>query len=133
MEKYDYYKEVANDIICWMDNDDPFDISKFEDRDEAADYLVDALWALDEITGNGPDTYGSEHECEEYLCHNLDLVFEACECFDTPYQVLRNHLHEGNLARYLDATVRCYVLSAAVEMALQEWESYGFVYKENVE
>ena len=133
MEHYDYYKEVANDIVCWMDDgDEPFDLSQFEDMDEAAEYLNDTLWADDTITGNGPDAYGTEHECEEYLCHNLDLVFEACECFCVDWTLLREHLKEGNLARYLDCTLRCYVLGEAIEMALKEWESYGFKYKSQV-
>lgn len=35
MEKYDYYAEVANDIENWLDFND-FNLSQFEDREEAA-------------------------------------------------------------------------------------------------
>ena len=130
MDKYDYLKAITNDIVCWMDKDgDPFDLSQFEDKDEAAEFLNNRLWAEDFITGNGPYGYADEYLSEEYLCHNLDLAFEACNCFDVNYPLLRDHYKEGNLARYLDCTIRCYLLSAAIDKALEEYESYGFKYK----
>lgn len=129
MEKYDYYIEVTNDIKNWLDFND-FDLSQFEDRDEAADFLNDNLWAEDSITGNGPYGYANESLSEEYLCHNLDLVFEACNCFDVNWTLLLSHYKEGNLARYLDCTIRCYLLSTTIDKVLEEYESYGHKYKE---
>ena len=134
MEKYDYYKEVANDIECWMDKDgDPFDLSQFEDREEAEEFLYDELWTEAAITGNGPGGYASEEECEEYLCHNLNLLFDALFEFGELEASLLDDLHkhykEKNLARWADCTIRCYVLDSAIESALITWEGYGFKYK----
>lgn len=130
MEKYDYYTEVTNDVECWMDQDnDAFDLSQFENRDEAIEYLIDELWAEDSITGNGSFSYADEKQCEEYLCHNVDLIIDACDTFGVGYNELRKQYKNGTLARYLDCTIRCYVLANAIEGALITWEGYGFKYK----
>lgn len=134
MNKYDYYIEVTNDIECWMDKDgDPFDLSQFEDREEATEFLYDELWAEDAITGNGPDWYASEEECEEFICHNLNLLFDALFEFGELEESLLDNLHkhykEKNLARWADCTIRCYVLNNAIEGALITWEGYGYKYK----
>ena len=130
MNKYDYYIEVANDIECWMDKDgDPFDLSQFENRDEAAEFLRDELWAEDDVTGNGPNGYASEEECEEFLCHNWDLVIEGFDTFGVSIPDLRAQYKKNNLARYIDCFVRLYVLGNAIESALITWEGYGFKYK----
>lgn len=129
MGKYDYYIEVMNDIECWMDKDgDPFDLSQFSDRDEAAEYLHDELWAEDSITGNGPYGYASEEECEEYLCHNLNLIIEAIDTYGISTSDLRAQYTVKKLARYLDCLARLYVLPNAIEGALIIWEDYGFRY-----
>lgn len=129
MEKYDYYIEVTNDVECWMDKDgDPFDLSQFEDREEAAEFLRDELWAEDDITGNGPDGYASEAECEEFLCHNWDLVIEGFDTFGVSIPDLRAQYKKNSLARYIDCFVRLYVLDNAIEEALITWEGYGFKY-----
>ena len=132
MEKYNYWKKVANDGECWMDRDgDPFDISQFSNREEAADWLFDELYAEDSITGNGGGFYDSESNCEEYLCHNIDLAFQACDEFCIGFKTLRSEYCKNTLARYLDCVIRCYVLMTAIYDALKIWESYGFKYGEN--
>lgn len=132
MNKYDYLEAITNDIECWMDKDgDPFDISQFENREEAAEFLYDELWSEDSITGNGPDGYDSENACEEYLCHNIDLIIDACDTFGVNYADLRMRYKKGTFAIYLDCTIRCYLLGQAVNNALEIWESYGFKYKES--
>lgn len=134
MNKYNYLEAITNDIECWMDKDgDPFDISQFENRDEAAEFLNDELWDEDSITGNGPNGYASEEECEEFLCHNLNLLFDALFEFGELEESLLDNLHEHykekNLARWADCTIRCYVLYNAIENALITWEKYGYKYK----
>ena len=129
MNKYDYYIEVTNDIECWMNKDgDPFDLSQFENREEAAEYLHDELWAEDSITGNGPYGYTNEEECEEFLCHNLNLIIEAIDTYGISTSDLRAQYTVKKLARYLDCLVRLYVLPNAIEGALIIWEDYGFRY-----
>lgn len=130
MDKYDYYIEVTNDIECWMDKDgDSFDLSQFENREEAAEFLRNELWTKDSITGNGPEGYATEEECEEFLCHNWDLVIEGFDTFGVSVPDLRAQYKKNSLARYIDCFVRLYVLDNAIEGALITWEGYGFKYK----
>ena len=134
MDKYDYYIEVTNDVECWLDQND-FDLSQFENREEAAEFLQDELWPDDEITGNGSYGYAAEEACEEFLCHNLNLLFDALFEFGELEESLLDNLHkhhkEKNLARWADCTIRCYVLNNAIERALITWEGYGFKYKKS--
>lgn len=130
MNKYNYLEAITNDIECWMDKDgDPFDISQFKDRDEAAEFLNDELWDEDFITGNGGNYYDTEYQCEEYLAHNLGWIVIVCEEFGIDMENIIEHSHENDLARYLDCIIRCYLLAQAIDNALEIWENYGYKYK----
>lgn len=129
MKKYDYYFEVTNDIECWMDENN-FDLFQFENKEEAIEFLRDELWSEDNITGNGPNGYATEEECEEFLCHNWDLVIEGFDTFGVSFPDLRAQYKKKKLARYIDCFVRLYVLDAAIDKALEIRESYGNNYKE---
>lgn len=128
MNKYDYYIEVANDVENWLNYND-FELSNFENREETAEFLQEELWAEDSITGNGPQGYASEEECEEFLCHNWDLVIESFDTFGISFPDLRAQYKKKHLARYIDCLVRLYVLDNAIESVLTTWEKYGFKYK----
>lgn len=132
MEKYNYYTEVTNDIVQWI-NDNNFDLSQFEDRYEAIEFLRDELWAEDEITGNGSWGYASESKCEEFLCHNINILIEAFDLFGVSIPDLREQYKNNYLARYLDCFIRLYVLDSAIESVLETLEGYGFKYRENNE
>ena len=127
MEKYYYYMEVKNDIENWLDFND-FDLSQFENREEAIEFLYDELVEKDEITGNGQCGYASETDCEEYLCHNLNLLFDVLFEFGELEESLLDDFHkhhkEKNLARWADCKIRCYFLNKAIEGALITWEGY---------
>lgn len=126
MDKYNYYIEVQNDVENWIElNDDLFNMSNFDNKDDAAEYLYDQMWDDDSITGNGPDGYADEYLCEEFLCHNLDLLIEAMREFDVmhdPFSI-RSYIDNHRLARYLDCTIRCYVLGQAIERVLEKYEN----------
>ena len=124
MEKYNYWKETANDIYCWM-NDCGIQLSDFNDKYQAAEYIEQQIWNEDIITGNGDSWYEKEKNCEEYLCHNIDLAFQACEDLGVDFKTLRKEFSNGTLARYLDCTIRCYVLMTAIYDALTEREQNG--------
>lgn len=133
MDRYNYLEKITNDIECWMDKDgDPFDISQFKDKEEAKEFLYDELWVEDAITGNGSYGYADEFLCEEYLCHNLDLLFEALfefgEMEESLLDNIHKHIKEKNFARWADCTIRCYLLSEAIDKALKIWENYGYEY-----
>ena len=134
MNKYNYVEEITDDILNWLEENE-FDLSKFDDREDAESFLHDELWAEDDITGNGSDGYASEEECEEFLCHNLNLLFNALfefgELEESLLDDLHKHYKEKDLARWADCMIRCYVLDSAIENALITWEGYGFKYKKS--
>lgn len=125
MDKYDYYIEVQNDVENWIEsNNDLFNISNFDSKDDAAEYLYDKMWDDDSITGNGPGGYADEYLCEEFLCHNLDLLIEAMREFDVmhdPFSI-RSYIDNHRVARYLDCTIRCYVLGQVIDRVLEKYK-----------
>lgn len=120
MNKYDYRKAMVSDIKEYIkDNPYAIDVDPRED-DEISDYWYDILWSEDCITGNGGSWYAKEEECEEFLAHNIDLALEACEEFGVDMKKLFKEASKGNAARYIDCTIRCYLLGECLEQALEE-------------
>ena len=125
MEKYDYYDAVEEDVLKAIEEDD--ELLPREDED-AADYeerLTDALWAS-EVTGNGSYAYyySNEKDAIAAVMWNLDLCSEAYLDFgieDDAVDFMSN-------IRFADVAIRCYVLSSAVDAAIdelgffEEWE-----------
>ena len=105
MYKYDYLEEMKNDIAFYC-QDNGIDIKSYKEEPEN---LVDELWDVDCITGNGPYGYADAHECAQFLTYNLELAREALEEFETT-KIPR----DKDLYKYLDTTIRCYLLHQAV-------------------
>ena len=125
-QQYEYRTEMATDILWYIDAN--ITLEDWEFRTDLEDYLYDELWTEDDITGNGPDGYASEEECEEYLCHNLNLLFDALFEFGELEESLLDNLHkhykEKNLARWADCTIRCYLLGEVLHNVLNDiWKS----------
>ena len=90
----------------------------FDDREELEEVAHDELWADDSVTGNGSGSYFfSTWKSEEALCHNWDLLAEACEEFG---QDIGEAFKRG--AEFCDVTIRCYLLGQAIAAALDELE-----------
>lgn len=115
MEKYNYREQVLSDILDFI----AYKGIKVtaSNRDEIAMKLQDELWANDAVTGNASGSYTfNAWKAEENICHNLDLLKEAYECFgfDLP--------EEFESAEACDVTIRCYLLGECIEAALDEVE-----------
>lgn len=128
MENYNYLEHVtedAKDAIL-----DRMDEWSFDDRDELEQIANDKLWIEDSVTGNGSGSYTfNSWRAEEYLCHNLDELADACEEFD---QDIGEAVKQG--AEYCDVTIRCYLLSQAIATALDELEDeHRIIYPEEEE
>ena len=122
MNKYEYRTEMATDILNYIDSN--ITLEDWEFRTDLEDYLYDELWIEDSVTGNGGDYYDTENNCESYLAYNLDLMMEVCEEFCLDIKVLLQHYHDGDLARYLDCTIRCYLLGEVLHDVLNNiWKS----------
>lgn len=122
MEKYDYYKNVREDIKQrlneWLDFDR---INDYSDIDEVISAVYDDFFNSDSVTGNGSGSYTfNSWAAEENLCHNMDLLKEALNEFG------------GELNDYIDSTeacdvtIRCYVLGQLVGEVVKEFVEEHF-------
>jgi len=115
MEKYNYFEAVKNDVLNYI-NENEIKVTT-SNKDELAEQLHDDLWANDSVTGNGSGSYFfNTWKAEEALCHNLDLLGEACEEFGSTADLLKDG------AEACDVTIRCYLLPQAISEALDELE-----------
>lgn len=128
MEKYDYLQATKSNIKTWLeDNEWRIDLNDFETIEEFEEWLNDELWCVDSITGNGSGSYTfNRWEAEENLCHNMDLLQEALECFGCGIE----YLEKG--AEACDVTIRCYVLAHAITLILEEYEEDFYKVKEEL-
>ena len=115
--KYNYLKAVKADIIDYIDeNMDELMEMQFESREQAVEYLNDELWNCDQVTGSASGSYTfNTWEAEENLCHNLELLREAVLEFGSDENILDN-------AEACDVTIRCYLLSEAIEAVIDNYE-----------
>ena len=119
MEKYDYRQALINDIKQYI-QDNPYQLADPFITDNLEEYWYDILWAEDCITGNGGDWYDTEEKCAEYICHNMDLIYEAAEEYGIDdMKTLRKYYESQSLARYFDCTIRCYLLGECLQQALE--------------
>lgn len=115
MSKYNYYEAVSNDIRDYINENDIKVTS--ENREELYEQLNDELFISDCVTGNASGSYTfSTYQAEENLCHNLDLLAEACEEFGGGVDVLKSG------AKACDVTIRCYLLGQCLSDVLDELE-----------
>ena len=115
MEKYNYFEAVKNAVLDYI-NENEIKVTT-SNKDELADSLNDDLWTNDSVTGNGSGSYFfNTWKAEEALCHNLDLLGEACEEFGSTADLLKDG------AEACDVTIRCYLLPQAISEALDELE-----------
>ena len=114
MTKYNYRKEVTNDIIDYINNE--INLADWQDLDELKEYLQDTLWTEDSVTGNGSGSYTfSTYDAEENISHNWYLLQDALETFG--YTNI-NILEKG--AEWADVTIRCYLLPECIDRAIEE-------------
>lgn len=79
---YDYREAVKDDVLEYIKYE--IDYKDFDTLDELEQHLNDELWTVDSVTGNASGSYTfSTWEAEENICHNLDLLAEACDEFGT--------------------------------------------------
>jgi hypothetical protein len=115
MEKYNYFEAVKNAVLDYI-NENEIKVTT-SNKEELADSLNDDLWTNDSVTGNGSGSYFfNTWKAEEALCHNLDLLGEACEEFGSTADLLKDG------AEACDVTIRCYLLPQAISEALDELE-----------
>lgn len=123
-DKYNYYKEMANDIFLYIKDNELFPkddetMWQYEDR------LFDELWCEDCITGNGGMFYAPEDDCLDYVAHNLDLYFQAANEWDSFPKASDQWIYI-NPGQYMDCTIRCYILGQCISQVVDEnWEDWS--------
>lgn len=121
MTNYNYLEAVTNDVREYINNK----INRadwIDDRDGLEEKLNDDLWVNDSVTGNASGSYTfNAWEAEENLCHNIELLGEACNEFgDNMCELVKRG------AETCDVTIRCYLLSPAIADVLDELENDGY-------
>ncbi len=127
--EYDYREAVKEDVIEQVKDgykENSLRLYKEEGREGLEEYLNDQLWVDDQVTGNASGSYTfCTWEAEENLCHNMDLLAEACDEFG---QDMGEAVKRG--AEYCDVTIRCYLLGGAIAEAIDELEAEGYFEEE---
>ena len=129
--EYNYRETVRDDVIEQVKDgykENSLRLYKEEGREALEEYLNEELWIDDQVTGNGSGSYTfNTWEAEENLCHNMDLLAEACDEFG---QDIGEAVKRG--AEYCDVTIRCYLLGSAISEAIDELEKEGYFEEELV-
>lgn len=114
MTDYNYILAMEDDIRDYIENE--CDLMDYDDMDNAYDDLYDRLLMSDTVTGNASGSYTfSTYKAEEYLCHNMELLINACYEFG---QSLGDAVERG--AEYCDVTIRVHLLSSVLYNVLEE-------------
>lgn len=115
---YNYLEELKSDVKNYI-NEVASDYMDCEDMDELRDELYDNLWDEDSVTGNGSGSYTfNREEAKKYVSDNLDLMVEAYKEFNS-IERLVNDLEALDFET-IDVTIRCYLLSQALDEVLED-------------
>lgn len=115
---YNYLEELKSDVKNYI-NEVASDYMDCEDMDELRDELYDNLWDEDSVTGNGSGSYTFNREkAKEYVSDNLDLMVEAYKEYDS-IESLVDDLEALDFET-IDVTIRCYLLSQALDEVLED-------------
>lgn len=115
---YNYLEELKSDVRNYI-NEVASDYMDCEDMDELRDELYDNLWSEDSVTGNGSGSYTFNREkAKEYVSDNMDLMVEAYKDLDS-IESLVDDLEALDFET-IDVTIRCYLLSQALDEVLED-------------
>lgn len=116
---YDYEAAMYEDIRQWL-----IDSGEYENGIPPDDVegIYEKLWVEDSVTGNASGSYTcNAWKAEEAICHNLNLLGEACAEFGCKASDLAE---KG--AEWADVTIRCYLLGQVLDRVIDEWnKSHG--------
>ena len=115
---YNYLEELKSDVRNYI-KEVASDYMDCEDMDELRDSLYDNLWDEDSVTGNGSGSYTfNREEAKKYVSDNMDLMVEAYKDLDS-IESLVDDLEALDFET-IDVTIRCYLLSQALDEVLED-------------
>ena len=131
---YNYLEELKSDVRTYI-KEVASDYMDCEDMDELRDSIYDNICDEDSVTGNGSGSYTFNREkAKEYVSDNMDLMVEAYKDLDS-IESLVDDLEALDFET-IDVTIRCYLLSQALDEVLEDGDllkkvgidkSFGFI------
>lgn len=116
--KYNYLESMKEDIKNYIEENKDNESYNWNNLEEVKELLYDDLWIDDSVTGNGSGSYYcNSYKARESLAGNEDLLVEALEEFGNDAESYKRSLTDPEFA---DVTIRCYLLSQAIDEALKE-------------
>lgn len=116
--KYNYLESMKEDIKNYIEENKDNESYNWDNLEEVKELLYDDLWIDDSVTGNGSGSYYcNSYKARESLAGNEDLLVEALEEFGNDAESYKRSLTDPEFA---DVTIRCYLLSQAIDEALKE-------------
>lgn len=110
-----YLEMVKEDVKNWMEeNADYINEQDFENIESLRDWLNDALWCDDSVTGNASGSYYfNSYDSKQAVLDDFETVKEALQEFGISAETIgETFLNED--WEYFDVTARCYVLFSAI-------------------
>lgn len=130
---YNYFEEMKNDILDYINNEINF--ADYNDMDDLEESLRDDLWTVDSVTGNASGSYTfNRYLAKEYVLDNLDLLKEAYEEFDKKDTFADDFFDEE--WEKMDVTIRCYylgfVVAEVMELIANDFEAAHEIYLDDI-
>lgn len=114
--KYNYLENIKEDIKNYIEENK--ESYNWDNLEEVKELLYNDLWIDDSVTGNGSGSYYcNSYKARETLQGNEDLLIEALEEFGNDAESYKRSLTDPEFA---DVTIRCYLLSQAIDEVLKE-------------
>lgn len=121
MKSYNYLEAVTSDVIDFIREE--VNSSDYENREALSEFLNDELWICDSVTGNASGSYTFNcYKAKEFVFADPDTVSEALKEFCVEAATISEKFLNQDW-EYFDVTARCYVLSQAIEAALDSIEN----------
>ena len=121
MKNYNYLEAVTADVVDFIR--DEVNAADYENREALSEFLNDELWCCDSVTGNASGSYTfNAYKAKEFIFADPDAVSEALREFCVDAETIAKKFLSQNW-EYFDVTARCYVLSQAIENAIDSIEN----------
>ena len=122
MSEYDYMEAVKTDVREWMEDNGLFKTEgQYATKEDLAEYLDDALFCEDSVTGNGSGSYTfSTPKAEEYVkADGDDYIRDMVNEGWLTKEKLADYFINGDYES-IDVCIRCYVLNQCIWDVINE-------------
>lgn len=127
MDRQEYLEQMKDDILDYIKENDIRIINEEGFIDErVTDDLHDALWANDNVTGNGSGSYTfNSAKAKENIEGAGDVIRDMVSDFGIEAEELVNHFLDEDY-EWFDVSIRCYLLGEAIQYVAdalkEEWD-----------